>query len=109
LGSIISEDGISKREIIKRICQAKISFNKKRGLFTLRNISIRTRINLLKTYVWSIMLYGSKTWTISKEEQRRIEAFEIWCYRRMLKISLTDMVTNKEVLERVSERKTLWN
>jgi len=54
------------------------------------------------------MLHGNETWTIAKEEQRRIKAFEIWCYRRMLKISWTDMVTNEEVLE-MSERRTLWN
>jgi hypothetical protein len=45
------------------------------------------------------MLYGSETWTITKAEQGRIEAFEMWCYRRMLKISWMDMVTNEEVLE----------
>jgi len=66
-------------------------------------------INFLRTHVWSIMLYDSETWTIAKEEQKRIEAFEMWCYRRMLKISWTDMVTNKEALERRAERRTLWN
>jgi hypothetical protein len=87
LGSIISKDGRSAKEIVKRICQAKIAFNKKRGLFTSKSISVRNRINLLMTYVWSIMLYGSETWTIAKTERRRIEAFEMWCFRRMLKIS----------------------
>ncbi|KAL4084163.1 hypothetical protein QTP88_027996 [Uroleucon formosanum] len=109
LGSIVSKDDRSKKEIVKRICQAKIPFNKKRGLFTSKNISVRTRINLLMTYVWSIMLYGSETWTIAKAERRRIEAFEIWCFRRMLKISWTDMVSNEEVLERMSVRRTLWS
>ncbi|VVC30385.1 Endonuclease/exonuclease/phosphatase,Reverse transcriptase domain [Cinara cedri] len=61
LGSIISKDGRSKKEIVKRICQAKIAFNKKSGLFTSKSISVRTRINLLMTYVWSIMLYDSET------------------------------------------------
>lgn len=45
------------------------------------------------------MLYGSGTWTIAKEEQRRTETFETPCYRRMLKIGWTDMVTNEEILE----------
>jgi len=52
---------------------------------------------------------ATETWTISNEEQRRIEAFEMWCYRRILKTSWTDMVTNDEVLERMSERRTLWS
>lgn len=55
------------------------------------------------------MLYGSETRTIAQEEQRRIETFEIWCYRRMLKISWTDMVIIQEVLERMPKRRTLWN
>lgn len=111
LGSIVSKDGKSKKEIMKRISQAKISFNQKRRLFTSKNISIPTRINHLKTYVWSIMLclYGSKTWTIAKEEQKIIKAFEMWCYRRMLTISWTGMITNEEVLGRMSEKRTLWN
>jgi len=57
----------------------------------------------MKTYVWNIMLYGSETWAIAKAEQKRIEAFEMWCYRRMLKISWMNMVTNEEVLERMAE------
>jgi len=109
LGSIVSKDGRSKKEIVTRICQAKIAFNKKRGLFTSKSISVRIRINLLMTYVWSIMLYGSETWTIAKAERSRIEAFEMWCFRRMLKISWTDMVSNEEVLKRMSVRRTLWS
>lgn len=59
--------------------------------------------------LWSTMLYGSETWTISKVKQRRIEAFELQCYRRMLKVNWMDMVTNEEILERVGEKRTLWN
>lgn len=55
------------------------------------------------------MLYDSEMQTVVKEEQRRIKDFEMSCYRRMLKISEMDMVTNKEVLERMSGRKTLWS
>jgi len=49
------------------------------------------------------MQYGSETRTFAKEEQRRKESFEMWCFRRMLKISLMDMITNEEVLEKMSE------
>jgi len=106
LESIISVDGRSKKEIIKIICQAKIAFNQKKGLFTSRNISLKIRNNLLNTFVCTIMLYGSETWTIGKGEQRRIEAFELWYFRRMLKISWRDNVTDEEVIERIMEKKS---
>lgn len=53
-------------------------------------------------------MYGCETWTIAREEVRRIEAFEMRCYRRMKKINWTDKVTNEEALERVSEMKSIW-
>ena len=54
-------------------------------------------------------MYGSESWTITIEIKKRIEAFEMWCYRRMLKISWTDKITNQEVLRRVGEvEKTLY-
>jgi hypothetical protein len=109
LGSTISKDGRNRSEIIKRICQAKIAFNKKKTIFTSRSISLKIRKNLLKTYVWSIALYGCETWTITMEEKRRLEAFEMWCYRRMLRISWMDRVTHVEVPERLSDGKLLWN
>jgi len=59
----------------------------------------------LKTYVWSI---ECGTWTIAMEERRRLEAFEMWCYSRILRISWMDRVTNIEVQERISEGKLLW-
>lgn len=76
LQRIISEDGRSRREIINRIFQAKTEFNKNRGLFTSRCISMHTRKNLLKTFVWSIILNSSKMWTITKIKQKIIKDFE---------------------------------
>lgn len=57
--------------------------------------------NIIKMYFRSIMLYGCKTWTIVREEMRRIEAFEMWCYKRMEKINWTDRITNGKVLENI--------
>jgi len=99
-GSTISNDERNKKEIINRICQAKIAFNRKKTLHTSKNISLKIRKNILKTYVLSIALYGCKIWTISMEERKKLEAFEMWSYRRKLKISWMDRITNKEVLEK---------
>ena len=57
--------------------------------------------------MWSTLLYGSESWTLKKRDVEKIEAFEMWIWRRMLKISWKDKVTNEEVLQRVGERRTL--
>ena len=62
----------------------------------------------MKTYVWSIAMYGCETWTIGEAERIRLEAFEMWRYRRMKNIKWMDRVTNKKVLGRIGERRTLW-
>jgi hypothetical protein len=54
------------------------------------------------------MLYGCETWTIAREEMRKIEAFKMWCYKRKEKISWTDRITKEGVLRRVSEKKSMW-
>ena len=62
---------------------------------------MKTRLNLITTYVWSSLLYGAESWTITKEMEKRISAAELWFYRRMLKVSWTKHVTNEEILKRV--------
>ena len=57
----------------------------------------------------SVALYGSETWTIRSAERKRIEAFEMWCYRRMLKVRWVDRVTNVEILNRIGEKRALWH
>ena len=71
LGSNVTTDARSKREINSRIQQAKIAFNKKRKIYVSKNMSFKIKMNLLKTFVWSIMLYGSETWTIGAAEKKK--------------------------------------
>ena len=61
----------------------------------------------MKRYVWSMALYGAETWTLRATDQKRLESFEMWCWRRMEKISWTDHVTNEEVLLRVNEQRNI--
>ena len=81
LGSINTEDGISEVEIKKRLEIAKNAFNNMKNVLSSRNISINTRMRLTKCYVWSTLLYGAETWTITKTLTKRIYAFAIWTYR----------------------------
>ena len=59
----------------------------------------------MKCYVWNMVLYGAETWTLRATDQKRLESFEMWCCRRMEKISWTDHVRNEEVLLRVNEQR----
>jgi len=85
---------------------AKAAFNKKRALFT-STLDLQLRKKLVKCYIWSIALYGAQTWTLRAGDQKQVESFEMWCWRRMEKISWTDHVRNEEVLLRVKEQRNI--
>ena len=65
------------------------------------------RKKLAKCYIWSIALYGAETWTIRAVDQKILESFEMWCWRRMEKIIWTDHVRNEEVLLTVKEQRII--
>ena len=73
-------------------------------LLTTRNLKLDTQKCLLKCYVWSTFLYACETWTLNAAIWEKINAFEMWMYRKLLKIPYTDHVSNKEVLHRVNEK-----
>jgi hypothetical protein len=106
LGSILSEDGRSEKEIRTRIAMAKEAFNKHSELLT-NTLTRNLKKRMIKTLIWSILLYGSETWTMRKAEMKKLESCEMWMWRRMEKISWRDRVTNEEVLERVGETRSL--
>ena len=85
---------------------AKAAFNKKRTLFT-GTLDLELRKKLVKCYVWSMALYGAETWTLRAVDQKHLESFEMWCWRRMEKISRTDHVRNEDVLLRVKEQRNI--
>ena len=82
---------------------AKAAFSKKKALFT-GTLDFELRKKLVKCYIWSVALYGAVTWTLRTVDQKHLESFEMWCWRRMEKISWTDHVRNEEVLLKVKSR-----
>jgi hypothetical protein len=85
---------------------AKAAFNKKRTLFT-STLDLELRKKLVRCYIWSIALYGAETWTLRAVDQKHLESSEVWCWRRMEKISWTDHVKNEEVLLRAKEQRNI--
>ena len=82
---------------------AKAAFNKQKTLFTSK-LDLNLRKKLVKSYIWSTALYGAETWTLRAADQKYLQSFQMWCWRRMEKISWTNHVRNEEVLLRVNEQ-----
>ena len=109
LGYRSSAQGKCLQEVKTRIALAKDAFNKLKPIMKDRNISLKTKMRILKTYVWSAMLYGCESWTVNIEITNRIAAAEMWFLRRMLRVSWADRVTNEEVLGRAGTHRELLN
>ena len=107
LGQQITEDGRSVNEIRTRIGTAKTCFTSMSSILTTKHISFELRLRLTKCYVYSVLLYGSETWTLNRNLEKKIEAFEMWIFRRMGKISWTEKKTNKEVCAMLNIQPTL--
>ena len=82
----------------KRIAISKEAFSKMGTVLKSRNIKFETKILIMKTYIWSVLLYGCECWTISKTMEKRLVALEMWFLRRIFRISWTEKISNKEVL-----------
>ena len=96
LCSELTNDGRCTCEIKSRIAMAIAAFNKK-SLFT-STFNLNLRKKLVKWYIWSMALYGAETWTLRAAGQKYLESSEMWCWRRMEKMSWTNHVRNEEVL-----------
>jgi len=106
LSSILTNNGICTREIKSRTAMAKAAFSKKKILFTSK-LELNLGKKLIKCYILRMAFYGAETWTFRAADQKYLESFEIWCWRRMEKISWTDHVRNEEELLRVNEQRKI--
>ena len=100
LGTIISNEG-SKPEILSRIAQTTAALSRLKITWRDKNISLASKVKLMRTLILSTFLYVCKSWTLTAEIERRIQALEMRCYRRILNISYKDHVTNEEVRNRI--------
>jgi len=106
LGCTISSDMTCGHEVKIRIAMAKEAFNRRRNVFC-GPLDKDLRKRLVECLVWSVALYGAETWTLRRNEEKRLEAFEMWVWRRMERVKWTDKVRNVDVLERVNEQRQM--
>lgn len=101
LGSVITDKGSCEPEIRRRIGMAKTAMTQLSKVWKDRNVSNRTKIHLVHSLVFPIALYGAETWTIKAADRNRVDAFEMWCWRRLLRIPWTAHRTNISVLHQL--------
>ena len=102
LGSIITDEG-SKHEILSRIAQTTAALTRLKPVWIDKSISLSFKIRLMRSLVTSIFLYACESWTHTAELQRRIQAMEMRCYRKILNILYKDHVTNEEVCAKIQQ------
>lgn len=109
LGTTLNSQWDHAQEIRSRIEMARSTFIKLRSLLCCSDLSLGTKMRIVRCYVLPVLLYGVEAWTLTQATEKRIEAFEMWIYRRILKISYVDHVTNIEVLQRMTKEKEVLN
>ena len=108
LGTLITEEIKTDLELETRSNLAKAKFSEMSKIFTSKRLKLKTKLNILNSYIFSIFTYGSEAWTLSKVLEDKIEATEMWCLRKISNVQWKDRVTNEEVLRRLgTERKLL--
>ena len=97
LGSYITPAGDSTCDIKTRIGQAKSVTNNMAEVWGSKDLSTKHKVRLAKALIWSVALYACETWTVRKQEEKMIDAFEMWLWRRVLKVKWTEKRTNEWV------------
>ena len=72
------------------------------SIFKSRDITLPTKVRLVKAMVFPVVMYGCESWTVKKAERRRIDAFELWCWRRLLRVPWTARISNQYILKQIS-------
>ena len=97
LGSTISDDGDCSKEIIRRTILGKVAMKGLQRVWKDRDISLATKVRLVKSLVFPVVCYSCESWTMKAKDRRRIEAFENWCWRRLLRIPWSAKRTNESI------------
>ena len=102
LGSKITTDGDRSHEIKRRLLLGRKVMTNLDSIFKSRDITLPTKVRLVKPMVFPVVMYGCESWTVKKAEHKRIDAFELWCWRRLLRVPWTARRSNQSILKEVS-------
>ena len=100
--SKITADGDCSHEIKRRLLLERKAMTNLDSILKSRDITLPTKICLVKAMVFPVVIYGCESWTIKKAEHRRINAFELWCWRRLLRVPWTARRSNQSILKEIS-------
>ena len=98
LGSKITADGDCSHKIKRHLLLGRKVMTNLDSIFKSRDITLPTKVHLVKAIVFPVVMYGCESWTIKKAEHRRIDVFELWCWRRLLRVPWTARRSNQSIL-----------
>ena len=107
LGSKITVDGHCRHEIRRHLPLGRKAMTNLNSILRSRDITLPTKIRLVKAMVFPVVMYGCESWIIQKDEHQRINAFELWCWRRLLKDPWTAKRSNQSILKEISPEYSL--
>ena len=105
--SKITADGDCSHEIKRCLLPGKKVMTNLDSILKSREITLPTKVHLVKGIVFPVVMYGCESWTIKKAEHQRIGAFELWCWRRLLKVPWTARRSNQSILKKISPKYSL--
>ena len=104
VGSKITADGDCSHEIKRRLLLGRKVMTNLDSILKSRDITLPTKVRLVKAMVFPVVMYGCESWTVKKAERRRIDAFELWCWRRLLRGPWTARRSNQSILKEISPK-----
>ena len=102
LGSKITADGYCSHEIKSHLLLGRKVMSSLDSIFKSRDITLPTKFRLVKAMVFPVVIYGCESWTVKKAERQRIDTFELWCWRRLLRVPWTARRSNQSILKAIS-------
>ena len=101
-GSKITAYGDRSHEIKRRLLLGRKVMSNLDSIFKSRDITLPTKVRLVKAMAFPVAMYGCENWTVKKAEHQRIEAFDLWCWRRLLRVPWTARTSNQSILKEIS-------